>query len=117
MGSKEKNNYGCGCGWDASYYLLSKWMNVLLVINLGTKVAWEITPFGNYNGNVRFKILFWAFGVVIEGFKNCRSIIQIDGTFLYGKYIGKLLIATSIDPTGHLFSLLFVVVKEKIIDN
>ena len=51
--------------------------------------------------------VFWVFGACVEGFKHCRPIIQIDGTFLYEKYIGKLLIATSIDANGHIFPLAF----------
>ena len=47
--------------WDTSYYLLPKWMNVLQATNHGTKVVWKTTPLGNFNGNVRFKRLFWAF--------------------------------------------------------
>ena len=65
------------------------------------------------NGNVCFMRVFWAFGACVEGFKHCRPIIQIDGTFLYGKYIGKLLIATSIDANGHIFPLAFAIVEKE----
>ena len=64
-------------------------------------------------GNVRFMQVFWTFGPCVEGFKHCRPIIQIDGTHLYGKYKGKLLIATSIDANGHIFPLAFVIVEEE----
>ena len=50
--------------YDASYYLLPKWMNVLQATNLGTKVVWKITPLGNFKGNVRFKIFvsgIWSY--------------------------------------------------------
>ena len=43
--------------------------------------------------------------------------MQIDGTFLYGKYIGKLFIATSIDTNGHIFSLTFAIVEEESSDS
>ena len=56
---------------------------------------------------------FWTFGPCVEGFKHCRPIIQIDGTFLYGKYKGKLLIATSIDTNCHIFPLAFAIVEEE----
>ena len=49
----------------------------------------------------------------MEGFMHCKPIIQIDGTFLYGKYTGKLLIATSIDANRHLFPLVFSLVEEE----
>ena len=60
---------------------------------------------------------FWAFGACIEGFKSYRPLIQIDGTFLYGKYKRKLLIATFVDPNGHIFPLAFAIVEEESIDN
>ena len=99
--------------YNAPYYLLPKWMNVLQATNLGTKVVQKTTLLGNFNGNVRFKRLFWAFGVVMEGFMHCKPIIQIDGTSLYGKYTGKLLIATSIDANRHLFPLVFSLFEEE----
>ena len=54
-----------------------------------------------------------TFGPCVEGFKHCRPIIQIDGTHLYGRYKGKLLIATSIDANGHIFPLAFAIVEEE----
>ena len=56
--------------------------------------------------------VFWAFGACIEGFKSYRPLIQIDGTFLYDKYEGKLLIAKSVDPNGHIFPPTFAIVEE-----
>ena len=56
---------------------------------------------------------FWTFGPCVEGFKHCRPIIQIDGTHLYGKYKGKLLITTSINANGHIFPLAFAIVEEE----
>eukprot|EP00261_Vitis_vinifera_P040633 XP_019081876.1 PREDICTED: uncharacterized protein LOC109124285 [Vitis vinifera] len=99
--------------WDESYQALPKWMNILQLINPGTKIVWKTIPLGGISGNVRFMRVFWAFGASVEGFKHCRPIIQIDGTFLYGKYMGKLLIATSIDGNGHVFPLAFAIVEEE----
>ena len=59
---------------------------------------------------MRFMRVFWTFRSSVEGFKHCRPIIQIDGTFLYGKKMRKLLIATSIDANGHIFPLTFTIV-------
>ncbi|KAG9442209.1 hypothetical protein H6P81_018063 [Aristolochia fimbriata] len=41
---------------------------------------------------VRFDRAFWASGPAINGFQSCRPIISVDGTHLYGKYKGCLLI-------------------------
>ncbi|RVW25044.1 hypothetical protein CK203_114054 [Vitis vinifera] len=99
--------------WDESYQALSKWMNILQLTNPGTKIVWKTIPLGGISGNVRFMRVFWAFEASVEGFKHCRPIIQIDGIFLYGKYMGKLLIATSIDGNGHVFPLAFAIVEEE----
>ena len=53
--------------------------------------------------------VFWSFEGSIKGFKICSQLIQIDGTFLYGKYKAKLLITTSINANGHIFPLTFVI--------
>ncbi|KAL5179150.1 Protein MAIN-LIKE 1 [Glycine soja] len=44
-------------------------------------------------------------------FKYCKPIIQVDGTHLYGKYRGTLLMATSQDGNGGVLPLAFVVVE------
>ncbi|GAV82152.1 LOW QUALITY PROTEIN: hypothetical protein CFOL_v3_25605, partial [Cephalotus follicularis] len=38
---------------------------------------------------------FWAFDAAIEAFKYCRPVTCVDGTHLYGKYKGKLLITVN----------------------
>ena len=61
--------------------------------------------------------VFRAFGACVEGFKHCRPVIQIDGTCLYGCYIRKLLITTSIDVNGQIFPLAFAIVQEELMDS
>ncbi|KAL5148361.1 hypothetical protein HKD37_13G035410 [Glycine soja] len=59
----------------------------------------------------QFHRVFWTFGQCKEAFKYCKPIIQVDGTFLYGKYHGTLLIATTQDGNSHVLPLAFVVVE------
>ncbi|KAF1879275.1 hypothetical protein Lal_00047949 [Lupinus albus] len=47
--------------------------------------------------NVILDRVFWAFKPCIEGFAYCKPILQVDGTFLTGKYSGTLSIASSQD--------------------
>ena len=103
--------------WDESYQALPKWMNILQLTNPGTKIVWKTTPLGEISRKVQFMRVFWAFEASVEGFKHCKPIIQIDGTFLYGKYMGKLLIVTSINENGHVFPLALAIVKEESQDN
>ena len=60
---------------------------------------------------------FRTFGPCVERFKHCRPITQIDGTFLYGKYKGKLFISTLIDTNGNIFPLAFAIIEEKSLDS
>ncbi|XP_021752540.1 uncharacterized protein LOC110718046 [Chenopodium quinoa] len=58
-----------------------------------------------------FEPVFWAFGPCIDDFKHCMPVICIDGTHLYGKYKGTLLVATSVDASFQVFPLAFVLVE------
>ena len=100
-----------------SYHILPKWLNILQLTNPGTKFVWKTSTFSYAHGNVCLMRVFCAFGACIEGFKSCKPLIQIDGTFLYGKYKGKLLIVISVDPNGHIFPLAFAIVEEESIDS
>ena len=57
--------------------------------------------------------MLWAFAPSIAGFAHCRPVIIIDGTHLYGKYKGKLLIAMTTDANNEIFPLAFAVVDDE----
>ena len=73
--------------------------------------------FGSINrdipGTIIFKYVFWVFAPSIVGFTYCRPVISIDGTHLYGKYKGKLLIAMATDANNEIFPLAFAVVDDE----
>ena len=46
-----------------------------------------------------FKRVFWSFGRCINGFAYCKAIVQVYGTWLYGKYASTLLIAHKMELT------------------
>ena len=58
-----------------------------------------------------FQRVFWSFKPSIEGFQHCRPVMSIDGTHLYGKYKGKLLIAMGCDENNQLFPLAFAITE------
>jgi hypothetical protein len=62
-------------------------------------------------GNRIFHRLFWAFDPCIKGFAFCKPIIQIDGTWLYGKYKGTLLMAVAQDGNNNVFPIAFALVE------
>ncbi|XP_020242978.1 uncharacterized protein LOC109821202 [Asparagus officinalis] len=95
--------------WDKSYATLAQYLDAIKRSNPGSEyklITKEIDP-----GVHQFTSVFWVFGPSIEGFKFCRPILSIDGTHLYGKYKGVLLVATGVDADGGLFPLAFAVVE------
>ena len=103
-------------GWDASYGQLRKYMNEMQLKNPGSHVV--IDDYMNVDGSCKiFHRMFWTLKQTIEGFKSCRPVIFVDGTFLYGKYRGMLLCACSLDSNNHIFPLAFVVVDAENVDN
>nr|KYP48319.1 hypothetical protein KK1_030011 [Cajanus cajan] len=46
-----------------------------------------------------------------DGFSFCKPIVQVDGTFLYGKYKGTLLVAVAQDGRNNIILIVFAVVE------
>ncbi|XP_021738236.1 uncharacterized protein LOC110704736 [Chenopodium quinoa] len=100
--------------WESSYGRLPHFMQALLRSNPGTCVVWKHKALvdGVYYSNMEvFERVFWAFGPCIDGFKHCMHVIYIDGTHMYEKYKGTLLVATSVDVSFQVFPLAFAVVE------
>ncbi|XP_057439818.1 uncharacterized protein LOC130731529 [Lotus japonicus] len=55
--------------------------------------------------------VFWSFKPSIEGFQYCKPIIQVDETFLTGKYCGTLLVAVTQDGNRDIFPIAFAIVE------
>ena len=64
-----------------------------------------------------FERAFWAFSPSIAGFVHCRPVLSIDGTHLYGKYKGILLVATAVDADDCLYPLAYGVVESESYDS
>nr|XP_016506833.1 PREDICTED: uncharacterized protein LOC107824553 [Nicotiana tabacum] len=54
-----------------------------------------------------FLYMFYAYGLSIDGWNHCRSVIAIDATFLKSKYRGVLMISVSKDANNQIFPLAF----------
>ena len=63
-----------------------------------------------------FQRVFWVFHPSIKGFNHCRSILSIDGTHLYEKYKGTLIITVDCDGNNQLFPLTFAITEGENID-
>ena len=64
-----------------------------------------------------FHFVFWSFKPVIDGFRYCRPVITIEGTFLYGKYTGALLVATIVTANSKVLPLAFAVVDKESLES
>ncbi|CAK8571481.1 unnamed protein product [Lathyrus sativus] len=102
--------------WEHSYHQLPQYLLALQKYVPGTVVILEslpaYTPEGTCVAGSRiFSRLFWAFQPCIKGFAFCKPVIQVDGTWLYGKYKGTLLMAVAQDGNNNIFSIAFALVE------
>ncbi|XP_039118838.1 uncharacterized protein LOC120254943, partial [Dioscorea cayenensis subsp. rotundata] len=106
--------------WEESYNELPKWLSALqqfvpgTIIDLQTQQAYD----GNYpvrDTNI-FHRLFWSFPSCVEAFKYCKPVVQIDGTHLYGKYKGTLLMAIAQDGNKNILPIAFAIVEGETLD-
>ncbi|XP_019460005.1 PREDICTED: uncharacterized protein LOC109359765 [Lupinus angustifolius] len=105
--------------WTAKQVALAKiygdWVNVLQYFSSSTIVKYQTHEHISHGMEdpSRFILdrVFWAFKPCIDGFAYCKPIIQVDETFLTGKYIGTLLIASSQDGNRRVFPVAFAIVE------
>ncbi|KAH1229972.1 Isoflavone 7-O-methyltransferase [Glycine max] len=101
--------------WDESYVKLSSWLTHMQNHSPGSyfQILHDDFIVGNTvsREHRQFHRVFWTFGQCKEAFNYCKPIIQVDGSHLYGKYRGTLLMATSQDGNGGVLPLAFGVVK------
>ncbi|XP_025652547.1 uncharacterized protein [Arachis hypogaea] len=60
---------------------------------------------------VYFHRLFWTFPPCVEAFRHCKPLVSIDGTHLYGKYGGTLLLAITQDGNSNILPVAFSLVE------
>ncbi|RVW69911.1 Serine/threonine-protein phosphatase 7 long form-like [Vitis vinifera] len=96
--------------WYKSYAELPRFFLVLEQSNPGCIMYSKTVPGNNPNEEI-FQRVFWAFAPSITGFAHCRPVLSIDGTHLYGKYKGTLLIAMGCDGNNQLFPLAFAITE------
>ncbi|KAL5179532.1 hypothetical protein HKD37_01G000819 [Glycine soja] len=101
--------------WEESYVKLSSWLTHMQNHSPGSyfQILHDDFIVGNRvsREHRQFHRVFLTFGQCKEAFKYCKPIIQVDGTHLYDKYRGTLLMATSQDGNGGILPLAFAVVE------
>ncbi|XP_019157250.1 PREDICTED: uncharacterized protein LOC109153833 [Ipomoea nil] len=62
---------------------------------------------------MHFKYAFWAFKPAIDRFRSCVPVICIDGTHLYNRYKGHLLLACGYTANKEIYPLAYSIVDSK----
>ncbi|XP_015931825.1 uncharacterized protein LOC107458127 [Arachis duranensis] len=101
--------------WEESYADLSRWiLGVTFTMN-GSVALLKTSPVrvGDQvdEDRVYFHRMFWTFPPCIEAFRHCKPLISIDGTHLYGKYGGTLLLVIAQDGNSNIFPVAFALVE------
>ena len=96
--------------WYKSYAELPHFFLALEQSNPVCLMYSKTVPGNNPNEEI-FQRVFWAFTPSIQGFTHCQPIHSINGTHLYGKYKGTLLIAMECDGNNQLFPLAFAITE------
>nr|XP_025648015.1 uncharacterized protein LOC112742994 [Arachis hypogaea] len=107
-------------GWEDSYQALPWWLSVMVQKMSGSVVQIETRPL--YNGNEEaqgVKILhrvFWSFNPCIRAFRHCKPLVQVEGTHLYEKYKGTLLVVVAQDRNQNIVPIAFALVEGETAD-
>ncbi|XP_020996310.2 uncharacterized protein LOC110280108 [Arachis duranensis] len=101
--------------WDESYNELPRWMLGVQVIMPGSIAVLRTSPVqvgGQLDeSQAYFHRLFWTFLPCIETFRHCKPLVSIDGTHLYGKFGGTLLVAIAQDGNSNILPVAFALVE------
>nr|XP_025637771.1 uncharacterized protein LOC112733113 [Arachis hypogaea] len=102
-------------GWEASFEALPIWFQAMCHKEPSVVVHFETMPAYQGDEVVRdIQVLhrvFWSYYPCIRAFRHCKPIVQVDGTHLYGKYKGCLLVAVSQDGNNNIVPIAFAIVE------
>ncbi|RYR13970.1 hypothetical protein Ahy_B04g070687 isoform C [Arachis hypogaea] len=102
-------------GWEASFEALPIWFQAMCHKEPSAVVHFETMPAYQGDEVVRdIQVLhrvFWSYYPCIRAFRHCKPIVQVDGTHLYGKYKGCLLVAVSQDGNNNIVPIAFAIVE------
>ncbi|XP_016199431.1 uncharacterized protein LOC107640423 [Arachis ipaensis] len=102
-------------GWKASYEALPIWFEAMCHKEPSPVVHFETMP--AYKGDdlvPDIRVLhrvFWSYYLCIRAFRHCKPVVQVDGTHLYEKYKGCLLVAVSQDGNNNIVPIAFAIVE------
>ncbi|XP_020987457.2 uncharacterized protein LOC107464543 [Arachis duranensis] len=106
--------------WEVSYQTLPVWLKVMTVKMPRSRVQIKTLPVYRESEEVQgVRVLhrvFWCFYPCIVAFRHCKPLVQVDGTHLYEKYKGALLVAVAQDGNQNIVPITFAIVKGETAD-
>ncbi|XP_025651738.1 uncharacterized protein [Arachis hypogaea] len=101
--------------WDELYNELLQWVLGVQMKMPGNVVVLRTNPVrvgGQVNqSQAYFHWLVWTFPPCIEAFRHCKPLVSINGTHLYGKYRGTLLVVIAQDRNSNILPIAFALVE------
>ncbi|XP_025672901.1 uncharacterized protein [Arachis hypogaea] len=95
--------------------------NLVRIFAPGTIVDLETRPYYVRNTldreSVMFHQVFWSFPSCVEAFRHCKPLVSVDGTNLYGKYAGTLLMGIAQDGNNNILPVAFALVERENTDS
>ncbi|XP_015963421.1 uncharacterized protein LOC107487317 [Arachis duranensis] len=103
--------------WEESYNKVLKLLQAMQSYFSSTICDLCVKPFYDGHFLVRdysmFDKVFWSFPLCVEAFKHCKPFVSVDGTHLYGRYGGVLLIAVAQDVNSNILPIAFAIVESE----
>ncbi|XP_057759309.1 uncharacterized protein LOC130979782 [Arachis stenosperma] len=102
---------------QASYHFKPSYRKALQSCFPGTICDLRVKPL--YDGHLlvrdcsMFDRVFWSFPAYVEAFKHCKLFVSVDGTHLYSRYGGVLLIAVAQDGNCNILPIAFAIVESE----
>ncbi|RYQ93561.1 hypothetical protein Ahy_B09g099829 [Arachis hypogaea] len=97
-------------GWEASYETLPIWFEAMCHKEPSAVVHFE-TMHAYQEDDLVTDIWILHRYPCIRAFRHCKPVVQVDGTHLYGKYKGCLLVAVSQDANNNIVPIAFAIVE------
>ncbi|XP_017640144.1 uncharacterized protein LOC108481536 [Gossypium arboreum] len=104
--------------FDASYNELQGWIATMREYVLRTIIELQTRPYYGPDDQLQpgkriFHLMFWMFDPCVRVFPHCKPFVQVDGTWLYGKYTQILLLTVAQDDNRNVLPIAFVIVNKE----
>ncbi|XP_025625225.1 uncharacterized protein [Arachis hypogaea] len=103
-----------------NYTTLPVWLKAMIAKMPRSRVQIKMLPVNRENEEVQgVRVLhrvFWSFYPCIVAFRHCKPLVQVDGTHLYRKYKGALLVVVAQDGNQNIVPIVFAIVEGETAD-